>query len=252
MVKKELLDKIKNFHGFNSNMLYNELILLDNPTKFDEDNYRKFFIIMATALNEELTLDQIQDLLQKFHLLNPEIINRIINKINSLYQNGWIGFSGKSQSTKETVKIYLSVDNSYLHFFIIEYLKTCLVKEISDYDFKINNDERESRRDNIVFYCTKENFGKHIQVLEEVIKNNPQVKFNSPHLLGMPYDDNIYCGMDFDDGDTSFTDKLCQSIFSAFRSGKSPEEIVSIVEMYKLKQSTSLHKLAEQTKAKKY
>lgn len=244
---KELKEILNNFFGFNSDMLYNQLILLDKSSQFNKDESSKFALLFALFKLGQLNIEELNKILERGSLLNPEKVNKITQTILSSYPD-WIGFSSKEVSGNHMLKIYLSVDNSDLHMFINKFLKACLEQEYDDYDFKINNKESINRRDNIVIYCNESNFGKYIALIEKVLTDNPDIKFNQSHLLGIRYNDQILCALEPDDGNTSYTDQLCQWIFNAVRRGLKVEDIVEKVTMKQLKMEPTIRLLAEQTK----
>lgn len=244
---KELKEILNNFFGFNSDMLYNQLILLDKSSQFNKDESSKFALLFALFKLGQLNIEELNKILEHGSLLNPEKVNKITQTILSSYPD-WIGFSSKEVSGNHMLKIYLSVDNSDLHMFINKFLKACLEHEYDDYDFKINNKESINRRDNIVIYCNESNFGKYIALIEKVLTDNPDIKFNQSHLLGIRYNDQILCALEPDDGNTSYTDQLCQWIFNALKRGFKVEDIVEKVTMKQLKMEPTIRLLAEQTK----
>lgn len=241
---KEILSK---FWGLNSDMLYNQLILLDKTSQFNHDESSKFALLFALFKLGQLNLEELNKILEHGNLLNPEKVNKVKQTILYSYPD-WIGFSGKEVSGNHMLKIYLSVDNSDLHKFINKFLQACLEREYDDYDFKINNKERINRRDNVVIYCNENNFGKYVSLIEQVLAANPDIKFNPSHLLGIKYNDQILCALEPDDGDISYTDQLCQWIFNALKRGLKVEDIVEKVTMKQLKMEPTIRLLAEQTK----
>lgn len=145
------------------------------------------------------------------------------------------------------LKIYLSVDNSSMHRFAYLFILGCLEAGYLDFDFKINKKESINRRDNIVIYCNKKNVGRFIEVVEEIIRQHPEIEFNETHLLGIPYDEHICFGIDPPNGKVSYTENLCQAICKGLDSGISAEEIVKNIERFKEKHRTSLIELVSLT-----
>jgi len=246
-MRNELLNKLKQFDGFCSDLLYDDLILLEKESNFDEIEFNKFLIAYSLIGNRIASTQQITEYWRKLDRIDSSKINRLSNSLDSINPD-WIGISlpknnlntQSSDEQSKYIKIYLSVDNNSLHQFANQFLLSCLEYGYSDFDFKINKKANVNRRDNVVIYCTDKNFRQYIDLVQEVIKNNPRIAFNQPHLLGIPYDEHVYYGIDFDDGKTSYTDKLCKIIFNALQSGNTPDEIVTYIDAFKLKLSSSI------------
>ena len=250
---EELTKILKGFVGFHPDMLYHELIVLDKvKSRFNIDSQNQLMVILTLLTQGTLDYCQYYDTLQNLHKAKPETLQKLKTSINKHYPD-WIGISSPQHVYKpsETVKIYLSIDNSSIHFFANQLFLTCLERGYSDFDFKINNNESTNRRDSVVIYCNKDNFGLYVGLVQELFAEYPHIKLNSPHLLGVPYDDKIYCGMDSDDGKNSYTDKLCQLMYSGLQKGKTAEEIAAVIESHKEKQISSFKMLALHSQGKK-
>lgn len=253
-MKNELINKLTNFNGFSSDLLYDDLILLEKTSNFNEVEFNKFLIAYSLIGNKIVSPQQITEYWSKLNKVDPSKINRLNNSLNDISPD-WIGMSLPKENLDiqnpneqtEYIKIYLSVDNNSLHQFANQFLLSCLEYGYSDFDFKINKNVNINRRDNVVVYCTDKNFGQYVNLIQEVIKNNPKIAFNQPHLLGIPYDEHIYCGIDFDNGKTSYTDKLCEGMFKALQNGKTPEEIVDSIDTFKMKHYPSIYAMADMT-----
>ena len=185
--------------------------------------------------------------------MNRDKVEKLNNNLNNISPD-WIGMTmpcdssdSKNSEQVQSIKLYLSVDNSSLHHFANLFLISCLEYGYTDFDFKINKNESINRSDNVVIYCNDKNFGQYVKLLQEIIQNNPNIIFNKPHLLGIPCDEHIYCGMDFNNGKVSYTDQICKTIFDALNNGKNPEEIIRIIEKFKEKNQLSLMALTDMT-----
>ena len=251
-MKNELINKLTNFNGFSSDLLYDDLILLEKTSSFDEVEFTKFLIAYSLIVNGIVSPQQITEYWSKLDRVDSSKINRLYNSLNGVSPY-WIGISLPKENSDiqnpseqtEYIKIYLSVDNNSLHQFANQFLLSCLKYGYSDFDFKINKNANINRRDNVVVYCTVKNFGQYVNLVQEVIENNPTIVFNQPHLLGIPYDEHIYCGIDFDNGKTSYTDKLCENMFKALQNGKTPEEIADSIDIFKIKHSASIYAITD-------
>lgn len=246
-MKNELINKLKNFNGFTSDLLYDDLIILEKKSNFDEVELKKFLIAYSSIANKIISKQQIMEYWKKVDQIHHDKTIKLYNSLNKI-NSYWIGVSlpktnvniQNQDETPDYIKIYLSIDNGSLHLFANQFLLSCLEYQYNDLDFKINKDENINRRDNVVIYCTDKNFGQYVKLVQEVIQNNPKISFNQPHLLGIPYDEHIYCGIDFHNDKTSYTGKLCKGIFEALQKGKSPEEIADSIDTFKFKNSSSI------------
>lgn len=246
MMGNELFDILKNFVGFQP-MLYNELVILDHQSDFNENEFNRFIVGYSSLSKEGITLEEYQRYLSNISRVNPDKLDRLkqdLKKNNS----GWIGILGKTAKPKENLlKMYLSIDNHDLHYFANALIASLLEKKYDDFDFKINNEPEINRRDSVVIYCNDENFGKYVTLVQDIIKKHPEIHFHSPNLLGAPYDEHIYCGRDPGDGKTSHTEKICNELFEALEHGEKIEDIVNKVKIEQQRMSHDLHALAERT-----
>jgi len=253
-MSKELLDIIKKFNGFHPDMLYDEIITLNKTSNFNDKEFVKFLVTYTLIMGSSITNpQQIREYWRKAETMERIKVEKINNSLNGVSPH-WIGMNiprntGDSEKSEqvESIKIYLSIDNSSLHCFANLFLIFCLECGYTDFDFKINKDESINRRDNVVIYCNDKNFGQYVKLIQEIIQNNPNIIFNKPHLLGIPCDENIYCGIDFNNGEVSYTDQMSKTIFDALNNGKDHEEIIRIIEKFKEKHRLSLMALADIT-----
>jgi hypothetical protein len=240
-MNEELLEIIKNFNGFHPDMLYDELVVLKRKSEFDNNEFRKFIILYTLIMGKNiLDAKQVKTYLEKIKDVPQYKIERINNTLDDISSN-WIGIDLSNNGHKANlIKIYLSIDNSSLHHFTNLFLISCLEHGYTDFDFKINKRNSANRRDNVVIYCNDKNIGKYIKLIKKIIKDNPGIVFNNPHLLCISVDKHIYCGLDFDNGNISYTDKICKTIFDALNKGQTPEEIVTILDAFKIKHEPAL------------
>lgn len=245
----ELLNILRGFNGYNTDMLYNDLIIIDKDNSdFTESEFNKFIIGWTLLHNGGLSYSTYVKSLNKISNVDLNNFMKLRNGLRQQFPD-WIGIeSPETKNDNNVLKIYLSVDNKDLHLFANQFMLCCLENGYNDYDFKINNNQRVNRRDNVVIYCNENNFGSYVSLVQSIIMDNPNIEFNSPHLLGIPFDDKIYCGIDFDDGKTSYTDRVCESIFKSLKNGKMLEEIVEEIKFMKTKYAVTINSLVEHTK----
>lgn len=103
-----------------------------------------------------------------------------------LYSNNVIG----SPISETTHRIYVAIDNAYLHKFSFLLVKYCELYNIS-YQFKINNVDEGNQYDNVVIYSNENELPKYIYVITEILNRISNIKVNKPCLIGYPYDNNI-------------------------------------------------------------
>jgi len=253
--KNELINKLSNLLFNNSEVIYNSLILLDNDSKFDDYEFKKFIVIISYLLSgqnvEKNYLDKLLSNLDKIDVQKSKNIAERIEQINP----GWYQFDSVqnlNSNLEFPFKIYLSVDNSTLHMFINDLMISTVDKNYNDLSFKINSNEDINRRDNVVIYCTKENLNEYIDLIKSVIETNPDIKFNAPHLLGIPVTEKISVGVDFDGGKVSFTEGICDNISKGLNNGKTPEDIVSILEMMQEKEKLNIENYMEKKQSESF
>lgn len=231
MIQNELINIIKNCPYLIPGLLYHDLIVLKENNGFDDKNI--FLFLFSLTLYKKDSLNQSSYLNICKCIQDPKIFKKLETdgkKIISDFDYDWIQVNPKEKpnagNDNNLFKIYLSIDNMDLHLFATKLLISCSELKYNDLYFKINNDSEINRRDNVVIYCNAKNFSKYIDLIQKILVENPHIQFNSPNLLAIPYDDKIYCGMDFDDGKTSFTSKICRDIIESKKAKKSIEEII--------------------------
>ena len=249
----ELTNILKSFQGYNPDMLYNDLIIIpDKNSNFDKEEFNKF-IISFSLLNtekENLTDYKLKEFWEKMGRVNPEKFCKMQHTLQDKFTD-WIQISSDTINPSDNqIKLYLSVDNSSLHLFTNKFLLACLENGFQDYDFKINSNPSINRRDNVVIYCNTKNLGKYISILDNIISFNQDIVFNSPHLLGIPYNDKIYVGVDFENGKVSYTDKMCSNIFEALEKGYKPDRVAQVISTKKEKLVPTIYNLIEESNKK--
>lgn len=251
MREKELYDILHNFNGFHPSQLYTELVVIDGQeSSFTEEEQREFIVAYILYQQGALTKENYQKSLLNVDKTKTKL-DALIKKIKGILPD-WIDLRGQNATPSENnLKLYLSVDNSDLHYFATRLISKSLDKDYNDIDFKINNDQTMNRRDNVVIYCNEKNFGKYISVVEEVLSETPDLKLNAPHLLATPYSEHIYVGIDPNDGKTSYTEQLSNALFQGLRNGKSEEFLVQTILEKQKKNEPEVRALAKLTSQQK-
>ena len=251
MQYQELLKILENFHGLTPSMLYNDMVVLDRvESSFDDYEVRKFIALFIFSQHNNLSKDSYSRAIKNSTKI-PEKLDEFKRKLKDAFPD-WLSISGPGvQESEETIKLYLSVDNSDIHYFANRLLYTSIDREYDDFDFKINNNQDINRSDNVVIYCTPENIGRYIQTVSEILEQSPDIKLNSPHVLGIPYDDKIYCGVDHNNGTISHTEAICESIFNSLRKCEDKELIVSMVDHQLRRQTPRIQYLANESLSSK-
>ena len=232
-------------------MLYNDLVCLDVNSIFDEAEFKKFLLSWTLFYNGGLTQKNYIDSLRKVGNIKTDNFLKLEKNLKLKFPD-WIGIGNLNEEKNNIIKIYLSVDNNDLHRFANLFIYECLEKGFIDYDFKLNNNDKINRRDNVVIYCNAENFSNYVELVRSIIEMNPNLKFNLSHLLGISYTDKISVGIDFENGNKSWTDKICETIFNMRKNGKTNEEIIGLIEYIKFKSSCSINAIIDDdSKSKK-
>ena len=252
-MNNELETILKNFKGFTPDELYDDLIIIPNKnSQFNEEEFKKFIISFSllNGTNTNINAENLEDYWEKLSRVNPDKLEKMKNNLEKYFKH-WIQIeSNVAKKNTRNIKLYLSIDNSSLYSFANKFLLASLNQDLKDFSFKVNNNQSINRRDNVVIYCNEENIGTYIKIVQEVIKENPNFIFNSPHLLGIPYDNNIFCGVDYENGNISYTDRLCETIFEALKEGYSPEKIANLINYKKEKLAPNIYALIEINKTK--
>ena len=140
-INEELTDKINNFNGITSDMLYDDLIVLDIKSSFDNGEFNKFLVGFLLYHNGSLSRDTYMRTIAKVANSNSSSFSKLGDSLKNKFPD-WVGigpFTG--ENSNKFLKIYLSIDNKDLHKFANIFLSLSLEKGYNDYDFKINNNE---------------------------------------------------------------------------------------------------------------
>lgn len=182
--------------------------------------------------------------------LYEEILHIYAKKILSTKYYSWTKiYSEKTtgEKSKKMGKIYLPVNNKHLHQFATQLFQKCLKYNINDYQFKISDNDDITRKDNLVIYFTQENFSTYIEAIEEIITENPFIKFDESNFLAYQYSEHIAVAKDFSDV-TSYTDILCNLIEYGIEQNLSTIEIVEKLESFTNEKLKEVILLCEETK----
>lgn len=249
--RDELKTILENFSGLTEDMLYDDLIIIpDKDSDFDKSEYNKFIVAFSLLNTNGLNADVLRRYIASVGKISEEKLEKMRNNLLTNFPN-WVGMSlPTNDGSKNHIKFYLSVDNSSLHTFGVDFLQECLDKGLQDFDFKINNNGKVNRRDNVVIYCNEDNIGRYYDAIRDTMAKNPNIKFNSPHLLGIRCDEHIYCGTDYENGQVSYTDNACKMIFKALKNQSSPKEIADRIEVFRDKKGPEIFALMDYSNKK--
>lgn len=218
----ELIEILKKDSGLFGNMLYKNLMCVENVrSNFNEEDLKRLYIAFVLISNKKgIGLEEFgksTELLMK----SPKLDGAIVNFKNAYEKEEWLQIEQQSQEVYP-YKLYMSIDNSDLCYVATKIIQECLKRNRYDFSFKVNLKESVNRRDNLVIYCTKEN----LQFFYNILKlSSHKAKVNGPHLLGYNLGNNIYGGNDFENGTVSYSEKICDEFYEQLCNSVSPENI---------------------------
>ena len=238
-MRQEIIDAINktlaeypsyDMFGFKES-LYENLMILDKKSSFDMEQYAKFFMLWHVVMEDFASIGSVIKNWDSAYKKNPSLIDKHAREIDAELPklgggwNDWVSICmPNTPKQEEGLKLYLSVDDSSLHLFANSFLVACITNGYEDFNFKINKKEDINRRDNVVVYCTNENVSKYINIINQILSANPNIKFNAQSLLAMPCNEHISIGMDPGNGQ-SYSSKMCNIIIDKLERGKTPEAI---------------------------
>lgn len=218
----ELIEILKKDSGIFGNMLYKNLMCIENVrSNFNEEALKRLYIAFALIRNKKV--NGLEEFRKNTELLmkSPKL-DRAIEDFKKAYETEeWLQIEQESQEVYP-YKLYMSIDNSDLCFVATKIIQECLKRNRHDFSFKVNLKESVNRRDNLVIYCTEENLQFYYNILK---LSTHKAKVNGPHLLGYKLGKNIYGGNDFDDGTVSYSEKICDEFYDQLCNSVSPEDI---------------------------
>lgn len=97
LIKNELLNKLRNFDGFHPAFLYQDLIVLEKTSNFDEVELNKFVITFctiscetSTSLSPQLITEMQNKMQDKLNQINSRQLKKL-NTLKSHLDPNWIG-----------------------------------------------------------------------------------------------------------------------------------------------------------------
>ena len=256
---KEILD---NFKG-DYTELYDEVTVVSHDmNQFDSDYYDEIVYVFLFMFNYKYGIDKLSKngiiprlfgkvesydefklLLNKYKEIDfhndllPNEFNLFdeiwrLAEVKLLNRDSWTKIYASAiteREVKEDGKLYVSVDNKDLYQFALKFFIRCLEKGIKDCEFKVNNDERVTRRDNVVIYFTKENLNLYLEAIREIIQEIPDIKINEGHLLGYEIEPGIAMARDYKDGN-SYTEKFCKAMIVLKEKRVPNQQLVELLE----------------------
>lgn len=262
MDKIRVIDAINN-SDLDYSELYNSINVIDKEkTYFNSESYREIVYLsmylyhvkngintlskndnIPEIIPKKISYEQFKKELETYKSMNfynellPDISNMFqeLNRLASsklLDQGDWTKIYSSfvtGNEFQEVGKIYISIDNSYLYQFACLMLTNCLKKHLYDYEFKINNNSKINRTDNLVIYFTNENLNTYLDIIEELKQQYPNFRINGSHMLGKEISDGVVIAKDYKDG-SSFTEKVCKSILRLKEQGYDTETVVEAID----------------------
>lgn len=262
MDKIRVIDAINN-SDLDYSELYNSINIIDKEkTCFDPESYREIVYLsmylyhvkkgihtlskngnIPEIVPKEISYGQFKKELEIYKSMSfyvellPDISNvfQELNRLASdklLHQGYWTKIYSSfvtGNELQEAGKIYVSIDNSYLYQFACLMLTNCLKKDLYDYEFKVNNDSKINRADNLVIYFTTKNLNTYLDIIEELKQQYPNFRINCSHMLGKEISDGVVIAKDYKDG-SSFTEKICKTILGLKKQGYDTETVVEAID----------------------
>lgn len=193
------------------------------------------------TISAGLSLEQFKIEIKKLGLISTDrgisLEQLVHNSFNSRIINlsGWFKiYSDKikgSTVNDPTQRIYLAVDNSYVHKFALLLIKQCELFHLS-YQFKITNANGKNNYDNVVIYANENEIPTYINCLVNILNKYPEIKMNQQCLLAYPFDQNIAIAPYLDTKDKSYS-QIVSSVISHYReNAESRLEFISNVDNY--------------------
>ncbi len=261
MNKPKLIETINSSEDYID--FYNNVNIINKPkTNFNEEKYNEIVYLsmylyhiqngintLSKKINipalfpKQISYEQFKKELERYK--NIKYSNDLLPNINNLYQeiirlanfkllnkDDWTKVYSTSITQKEFLeagKIYISVDNSYLYQFALALLISCLENGIYDYEFKVNNNEKINRTDNMVIYFTEDNLNSYLSIIDDLKQQYPDFAINYSHILGKEISNGVAIAKDYKDG-SSFTEKVCKTCLELKKNGYNAEMIANLVE----------------------
>ena len=195
--------------------------LFSNVNSYDEfkkmlDEYKKIEFHNDLLPNEKNMFQEIWRLAES-KLLSRDSWTKVYS--SSIYK----------KDVQEDGKLYISIDNKDLYQFACLLISKSLKAGIKNFEFKLNNNPTINRRDNVVIYFTTENLNQYLMVINQILKDNPNIQINDEHLLGYTLKSGISLAKDYADG-SSFTEKVCNTIIKMKERKYSDSQITDLVD----------------------
>ncbi len=198
--------------------------------------------LFPNTISAGLSLEQFKAELKKLAIIptngNSISLEQLLHNgfnMKILNLSGWFKiYSDKIKGCSVNVsthRIYLAVDNSYLHKFALLFIKQCELFHLH-YQFKINNANGQNSYDNVVIYANKNELLTYISCIRNVLNNSPEIKINQQCILAYPFDKSIAVAPYLDKDNKSYSQIVSNKI-SYFREiAESKSEFMINVENY--------------------
>lgn len=199
---------------------------LSKDTTIRSDYHDELIIRYGMSLSRKelkgLPYEKLKDaLLSSKHHKMYEDLSKLVYR-----ESGWAFFVREDAWEQDhDFKIYVPVENANLEEFTCRLLEKLMSRD-TQYHFKINNDTNVTRSDNVCIYATKDNFSDYLDSIEEVLKENPEIKisYEDLHVLAYQYNDHIAVADYLDKEDQSYGSIVSDKILEAKLKSSSFEE----------------------------
>lgn len=222
---------------------------------FEDEKYSKILHNISAGLSLEDFEKEIKRLAliatDRGISLGQFVYNTFNKKIISL--SGWFKiYSDRlkgSTINDHTQRIFLAVDNSYLHKFSLLLVQQLELFHIH-YQFKINNGDGGNSYDNVVIYLSEEELPIYIKCILNILDKHPEIKINQQCVLAYPFDKNIAVAPYLDTKYESYSQIVCKKIVQFRQKALSLDEFISNVENYFNQTLAPTEKLCEEIRNK--
>lgn len=131
--------------------------------------------------------------LSKYESLKERFERRIKRLTSSQIGGGEKFFSSKLHHENDEFqdRLYIPCNSEHCYKFARLIIEKSFMHGL-DFEFKIMNVEnKQNGADNIVMYIVSEDFSKQVNMINEIISENPDITFGSTHMFGYPVNEHI-------------------------------------------------------------
>lgn len=245
IITRTIINKFKDYNElieYISNNEYPELDPKYNEFMYHYNYSNKYSQESFIAFKEKYSINiPIENI--KFNIFTYATYNKLIFRFKDVEGGGSMGFHINPQNLKSQDANYHNL-NSEMKFYInagyntyrfAKYFKEKCEQKNLNYYFKVVDPlyNEQERSDKLCIYTEYENANTYLQIIKDIIKEHPDIKYRKPPLTAGIIQDIIGVGSDTISHGGSYNQKMSEICFNTlenFFKGKNKTEVINTID----------------------